>query len=183
MVPTPSPAWSISSSTKAFHRREVPEANAGISAYGTKMGPAYKVNLAAGTGPAMGWPRAISKPPSVISTPGDGVLAVCPAHKCCRNGLSSYTDTGGNTAANPVTNILHGGQTGRSTFQRPYYQRQNCSVNGYEFGQPGIPTLPIWALSPQGQTAIAIGGDGASVKSEIDLRRHPQCLGLRPLQL
>ena len=46
-------------------------------------------------------------------------------------------DNTGNTAANPVTNTLNGGQTG-STFSG-LITCSNCSVNGYEFGQPGVP--------------------------------------------
>ncbi len=54
----------------------------------------------------------------------------------CAVGLASYNT--GSTAAAPVTNILHGGQT-VSTFSG-LITCSNCSVNGYEFGQPGVPT-------------------------------------------
>src|SRR6185437_14622106 len=90
----------------------------------------------------------------------DGVLQS--ARPIFAAGLSSYNT--GNTPANPITNILHGGQT-VSTFSG-LITCSNCSVNGYEFGQPGIPTPANLGTIPPGQTAIAIGGNGAAVRSE-----------------
>ena len=80
-----------------------------------------------------------------------------------------------------MTNILHGGQT-VSTFSG-LITCTNCSVNGYEFGQPGMPTPANLGTIPAGHTAIESGGDGAAVDSEFDLWRHPQRHGVRPLQL
>jgi iron complex outermembrane receptor protein len=131
------------------------EANAGISAYGD--GARYKVNMAAGTD-ILGGRGHIEGAIGYINS--DGVLQG--ARHVYANSLSSYNT--GNTAANPVTNTLYGGQTG-STFSG-LIKCSNCSVNGYEFGQPGIPTPANLGTIPPGQTAIAIGGNGAAVKSE-----------------
>jgi iron complex outermembrane receptor protein len=131
------------------------EANAGISGYGD--GARYKVNMAAGTD-ILGGRGHIEGAIGYISS--DGVLQG--ARQVFANSLSSYNT--GSSAANPVTNTLNGGQTG-STFSG-LITCQNCSVNGYEFGQPGIPTPANLGFIPPGQTAIAIGGNGAAVKSE-----------------
>jgi iron complex outermembrane receptor protein len=131
------------------------EANAGISAYGD--GARYKVNLAAGTD-ILGGRGHIEGAIGYIHS--DGVLQG--ARQVFANSLSSYNT--GSSAANPVTNTLYGGQTG-STFSG-LIKCSNCSVNGYEFGQPGIPTPADLGVIPPGQTAIAIGGNGAAVKSE-----------------
>ncbi len=131
------------------------EANAGISAYGD--GARYKLNLAAGTD-ILGGRGHIEGAIGYINS--DGVLQS--ARQVYAHSLSSYNT--GNTAANPVTNTLYGGQTG-STFSGRI-TCQNCSVNGYEFGIPGIPTPVNLGFIPPGQTAIAIGGNGAAVNSE-----------------
>jgi iron complex outermembrane receptor protein len=131
------------------------EANAGISAYGD--GARYKVNVAAGTD-LFGGRGHIEGAFGYINS--DGVLQS--ARHVFANQLSSYNT--GNTPANPVTNTLYGGQTG-STFSG-LITCSNCSVNGYEFGQPGIPTPANLGFIPPGQTAIAIGGNGAAVRSE-----------------
>ncbi len=131
------------------------EANAGISGYGD--GARYKLNLAAGTD-LFGGRGHIEGAIGYINS--DGVLQS--ARKIFANQYSSYNT--GNTAANPVTNTLNGGQTG-STFSG-LITCSNCSVNGYEFGQPGIPTPANLGFIPAGQTAIAIGGNGAAVRSE-----------------
>jgi iron complex outermembrane receptor protein len=131
------------------------EANSGISEYGD--GFKYKVNVAAGTD-LFGGKGHIEG--SVEYRHGDGVLQS--ARPIFSVGLASYNT--GTTAANPVTNILHGGQT-VSTFAG-LITCSNCSVNGYEFGQPGVPTPANLGTIPAGQNAIESGGDGAAVDSE-----------------
>ena len=51
--------------------------------------------------------------------------------------LGSYNT--GSTAAAPVTNIPQGRPDGLN-FQRQDHLRDSCTVNGYEFGQPGCST-------------------------------------------
>ncbi len=131
------------------------EANAGVSEYGD--GARYKLNLAAGTD-ILGGRGHIEGAIGYINS--DGVLQS--ARHLFANSLSSYNT--GNTAANPVTNTLYGGQTG-STFAG-LITCSNCSVNGYEFGTPGVPTPANLGTIPAGQNAIAVGGDGANVNSE-----------------
>ena len=131
------------------------EANAGISEYGD--GFKYKMNVAAGMD-VFGGRGHIEG--AVEYRHGDGVLQS--ARPIFAAGLGSYNT--GNTAANPVTNILHAGQT-VSTFSG-LITCANCAVNGYEFGQPGVPTPANLGTIPAGQTAIASGGDGAAVTSE-----------------
>ncbi|HVV27363.1 MAG TPA: TonB-dependent receptor [Rhizomicrobium sp.] len=131
------------------------EANSGISEYGD--GFKYKMNVAAGTD-VFGGRGHIEG--SLEYRHGDGVLQS--ARPIFAAGLGSYNT--GNTPANPVTNILHAGQT-VSTFSGKI-TCSNCSVNGYEFGQPGVPTPANLGIIPAGQTAIASGGDGAAVTSE-----------------
>jgi outer membrane receptor protein involved in Fe transport len=131
------------------------DANSGISEYGD--GFKYKVNVAAGTD-LFGGRGHIEG--SVEYRHGDGVLQS--ARPIFAAGLASYNT--GNTPNNPVTNILHGGQT-VSTFSG-LITCSNCSVNGYEFGQPGVPTPANLGTIPAGQTAIESGGDGAAVDSE-----------------
>ncbi len=131
------------------------EANAGISEYGD--GFKYKANIAAGMD-VFGGRGHIEG--SIEYRHGDGVLQS--ARPIFAVGLASYNT--GSTAAAPVTNILHGGQT-VSTFSG-LITCSNCSVSGYEFGQPGVPTPANLGTIPAGQTAIASGGDGASVDSE-----------------
>lgn len=131
------------------------EANAGISEYGD--GLKYKVNAAAGTD-LFGGRGHIEG--ALEYRHGDGVLQF--ARPVFAVNLGAFNT--GNTAANPVTNILHAGQT-VSTFSGKI-GCTNCSVNGYEFGQPGIPTPANLGFIPPGQSAIASGGDGAAVTSE-----------------
>jgi iron complex outermembrane recepter protein len=131
------------------------EANSGISEYGD--GLKYKMNVAAGMD-LFGGRGHIEG--SVEYRHGDGVLQS--ARPIFAAGLAAYNT--GSTAAAPVTNILHGGQT-VSTFSG-LITCSNCSVNGYEFGQPGVPTPANLGTIPAGQTAIASGGDGAAVDSE-----------------
>jgi outer membrane receptor protein involved in Fe transport len=131
------------------------EANSGISEYAD--GFKYKVNAAAGMD-LFGGRGHIEG--AVEYRHGDGVLQS--ARPIFAVGLGAYNT--GNTPANPVTNILHAGQTG-STFSG-LITCSNCSVNGYEFGQPGVPTPANLGTIPAGQKAIASGGDGAAVDSE-----------------
>jgi len=131
------------------------EANAGISGYGD--GLKYKMNMAAGTD-LFGGRGHIEG--AVEYRHSDGVLQS--ARPVFAVGLGSYNT--GNTPNNPVTNILHAGQT-VSTFSGKI-TCSNCSVNGYEFGTPGIPTPANLGYIPPGQNAIASGGDGAAVDSE-----------------
>ena len=75
--------------------------------------------------------------------------------------LGSY-NTGGSAAA-PVTNITQAGQTVSTQAGKIGCNSAAsglslaCSVNGYEFGQPGIPTPIFFGVIPAGQTAIAQG--------------------------
>ena len=131
------------------------DVNSGISEYAD--GFKYKVNVAAGTD-VFGGRGHIEG--AVEYRHGDGVLQS--ARPIFAAGLSSYNT--GNTPANPITNILHGGQT-VSTFSGKI-TCSNCSVNGYEFGQPGVPTPANLGYIPPGQNAIASGGNGAAVTSE-----------------
>ncbi len=131
------------------------EANAGISEYGD--GLKYKVNAAAGMD-VFGGRGHIEG--AIEYRHGDGVLQF--ARPVFAVNLGAYNT--GSTAAAPVTNILHAGQT-VSTFSGKI-GCTNCSVNGYEFGQPGVPTPANLGFIPPGQTAIASGGDGAAVTSE-----------------
>jgi iron complex outermembrane receptor protein len=131
------------------------EANSGISEYGD--GLKYKVNVSAGTD-VFGGRGHIEG--SVEYRHGDGVLQS--ARPIFAANLGAYNT--GSTAASPVTNILHAGQT-VSTFSG-LITCSNCQVNGYEFGQPGVPTPANLGTIPAGQTAIASGGDGAAVTSE-----------------
>jgi outer membrane receptor protein involved in Fe transport len=131
------------------------EANAGISGYGD--GLKYKASAAAGTDLFGGRGHVEG---AIEYRHGDGVLQG--ARPIFAAGLGAYNT--GNTPNNPVTNILNSGQTG-STFSGRI-TCSSCSVNGYEFGQPGIPTPANLGFIPPGQTAISSGGDGASVKSE-----------------
>jgi outer membrane receptor protein involved in Fe transport len=117
----------------------------------------YKMNVAAGTD-VFGDRGHIEG--SIEYRHGDGVLQS--ARPIFAAGLASYNT--GNVASAPVTNILHGGQT-VSTFSG-LITCTNCSVNGYEFGLPGIPTPANLGTIPAGQTAIESGGDGAAVDSE-----------------
>jgi outer membrane receptor protein involved in Fe transport len=131
------------------------DVNSGISEYAD--GFKYKVNVAAGTD-VFGGRGHIEG--AVEYRHGDGVLQS--ARPIFAAGLGSYNT--GNTPANPVTNILHAGQT-VSTFSGKI-TCSNCTVNGYEFGQPGVPTPANLGYIPPGQNAIASGGDGAAVTSE-----------------
>ncbi len=131
------------------------EANAGISRYGD--GFKWKVSAAAGTD-VFGGRGHIEG--AIEYRNGDGVVQS--ARPIFANGYSSYNT--GNTPNNPVTNVQNGGQT-VSTFSG-LISGCNCAFNGYEFGQPGILTPANLGTIPAGQTAIAVGGNGATVKNE-----------------
>ena len=133
------------------------EANAGISGYGdgarsTRLNVAAGMDLFGGRGHIEG---------AVDISTWRRRAAGCPEDLCESNWRATIPAIPPN---NPVTNILNGGQTG-STFSG-LITCSNCSVNGYEFGQPGVPTPANLGTIPAGQTAIAIGGDGAAVRSE-----------------
>jgi outer membrane receptor protein involved in Fe transport len=131
------------------------EANSGISRYGD--GFKWKVSAAAGTD-VFGGRGHIEG--AIEYRNGDGVVQS--ARPIFANGYSSYNT--GNTPNNPVTNVQNGGQT-VSTFSG-LISGCNCAFNGYEFGQPGILTPANLGTIPAGQTAIAVGGNGATVKNE-----------------
>jgi outer membrane receptor protein involved in Fe transport len=131
------------------------EANSGISKYGD--GFKYKVNVAAGMD-VLGGRGHIEG--ALEYRNADGVVQS--ARPIFANGYSSYNS--GSTAANPVTNVQNGGQT-VSTLSG-LISGCNCAYNGYEFGQPGILTPANLGTIPAGQTAIAVGGNGATVKNE-----------------
>jgi outer membrane receptor protein involved in Fe transport len=131
------------------------EANSGISGYGD--GLKYKMNVAAGTD-VFGGRGHIEG--SIEYRNADGILQSARPQSAVS--FSSYNT--GDTPNNPVTNILHGGQT-NTTFSG-LITCQNCSVNGYEFGQPGVPTAANLGTIPAGQNSIASGGNGAAVHSE-----------------
>ncbi|MEO8301497.1 MAG: TonB-dependent receptor, partial [Rhizomicrobium sp.] len=131
------------------------EANAGISKYGD--GFKYKANIAAGMD-VFGGRGHIEG--AVEYRNADGVMQY--DRPIFAAGLASYNT--GNTPNNPVTNVLHGGQT-VSTFSG-LVSNCNCAFNGYEFGQPGILTPANLGTIPAGQTAIAVNGNGAAATAE-----------------
>jgi iron complex outermembrane receptor protein len=131
------------------------EANSGISQYGD--GFKYKVNVAAGMD-VFGGRGHIEG--ALEYRNADGVVQS--ARSIFAHGFSSYNS--GNTPNNPVTNVQNGGQT-VSTLSG-LVSGCNCAYNGYEFGQPGILTPANLGTIPAGQTAIAVGGNGATVKNE-----------------
>jgi iron complex outermembrane receptor protein len=131
------------------------EANSGISEYGD--GFKYKANVAAGMD-VFGGRGHIEG--AVEYRNADGVVQS--ARPIFANGYSAYNT--GSTPNSPLTNVQHGGQT-VSTFSG-LVSGCNCAANGYEFGQPGILTPANLGTIPAGQTAIAVGGDGATVANE-----------------
>jgi outer membrane receptor protein involved in Fe transport len=126
------------------------EANAGISMYAD--GARYKTTLAVGTD-LFGGKGHFEGAVGYINS--DGVLK--PARPSGAENLSSY-NTGSNATA-PVTNITQGGQTvstasGKITCSTSYSAAllalgaKNCSVNGQEFVQPGIPGPIFYGVIP-----------------------------------
>ncbi|HJR56919.1 MAG TPA: TonB-dependent receptor [Rhizomicrobium sp.] len=128
--------------------------NAGLSMYAD--GFQYKAELAAGTD-LFGGRAHISG--SLQYSAADGVRKL--ARPSGTKNLGSYYS--GSTAALPNTNATQTGQTvststGKITCNTTASGlRLPCSVNGYEFGTPGIPTPIFYGTIPAGQTAVAIG--------------------------
>lgn len=131
------------------------DANAGISQY--LDGMKYKADVAFGTSLFGGKGHFEG---SVGYRHGDGVLQ--PARSIFAHSLGSYNT--GRDAAHPVTNTLYAGQTVGTV--NGLIHCTNCSVNGYEFATPGIPTPANLGYIPPGQTAIGIGGNGSAVHYE-----------------
>jgi outer membrane receptor protein involved in Fe transport len=126
--------------------------NSGISMYAD--GFQYKTNLAAGTD-IFGGRGHIEG--AVGYTSQDGVLK--PARPSGAEALGSY-NTGSNATA-PNTNITQSGQTVSTASGK--ITCSSCTVNGYEFGTPGIPTPIFYGVIPNTpgstvlNTAIAQG--------------------------
>ncbi|HEY4076588.1 MAG TPA: TonB-dependent receptor [Rhizomicrobium sp.] len=120
--------------------------NAGISTYAD--GFQYKAHLTAGTS-LFGGRGHIEGAIGYQSQ--DGVRKE--ARPSGAENLGSYNT--GSTAAAPVTNITQAGQTVSTASGK--ITCSSCTVNGYEFGQPGIPTPIFYGVIPPGQTAIAQG--------------------------
>ena len=135
--------------------------NAGISTYAD--GFQYKAHLTAGTS-LFGGRGHIEGAIGYQSQ--DGVRKE--ARPSGAENLGSF-NSGGNPTA-PVTNITQSGQTVSTASGK--ITCSNCTVNGYEFGQPGIPTPIFYGVIPQTpgstvpNTAIAQGcGDCAHVNN------------------
>ncbi|HEY2010928.1 MAG TPA: TonB-dependent receptor [Rhizomicrobium sp.] len=135
--------------------------NSGISTY--QDGWQYKVDLAAGTD-VFGGRGHIEG--AIGYQNQDGVRKE--ARPSGSENLGSF-NTGSNATA-PVTNITQAGQTVSTASGK--ITCSSCSVNGYEFGQPGIPTPIFYGVIPQTpgttvpNTAIAQGcGDCAHVNN------------------
>lgn len=130
------------------------ELNSGISSYQDGFG--YKATLTAGTS-LFGGRGHIEG--SIGYRNQDGVRKE--TRPSGAENLGSY-NTGG-SAATPITNILQAGQTVSTSAGKIGCNASAsglslaCSVNGYEFGQPGIPTPISYGVIPAGQTAIAQG--------------------------
>jgi outer membrane receptor protein involved in Fe transport len=130
------------------------DANAGISKYGD--GFQWKAELAGGTDLFGGRAHVLG---SLQYSHADGVRKL--DRPSGAQELGSYYS--GATAAQPNTNAPHAGQTvstragkiGCATTNSGL--RIGCSVDGYEFGTPGIPTPIFYGTIPAGQTAVAVG--------------------------
>lgn len=128
--------------------------NAGISQYAD--GFQWKADVAAGTD-ILGGRAHIEG--SLQYSAADGVRKL--ARPSGQIELGSYF--GGSTSAQPVTNAEHAGQTVSTRAGKISCATTNsglrigCSVNGFEFGTPGIPTPIYFGNIPAGQTAIAVG--------------------------
>jgi outer membrane receptor protein involved in Fe transport len=112
--------------------------NSGISMY--TDGLKYKAELAAGTD-IFGGRGHIEGAASYSH--GDGVLA--PERPSGAKHLGSF-NTGSNPAA-PVTNVTQSGQTVSTASGK--ITCSSCTVNGYEFVQPGIPSPIFYGVIPQ----------------------------------
>ena len=128
--------------------------NAGISQYAD--GFQWKADVAAGTD-ILGGRAHIEG--SLQYSAADGVRKL--ARPSGQIELGSYFS--GSTVAQPVTNAEHAGQTVSTRAGKISCATTNkglsigCSVNGFEFGTPGIPTPIYFGNIPAGQTAIAVG--------------------------
>jgi len=126
--------------------------NAGISTYAD--GFSYKAHVAAGTS-LFGGRGHIE---GAIGYQSQDTVRK-EARPSGAENLGSY-NTGGNATV-PVTNITQAGQT--VSTQAGKIGCTNCSVNGFEFGQPGVPTpiffgiIPVTPGSSSPNTAIAQG--------------------------
>ena len=138
--------------------------NSGISGY--QDGFRYKAALAAGTD-ILGGRGHIEGAVSYENQ--DGVLK--PFRPSGAKNLSSF-NTGSNATA-PVTNIEQGGQTvstsaGKITCNTAASGlSQACSINGYEFGQPGIATPIFYGVIPQ--------TPGSTVENKAVAQGCPTC--------
>jgi iron complex outermembrane recepter protein len=114
------------------------DANAGISTYAD--GFQYKVNLAAGT-ELFGGRGHIEG--AIGYQNQDGVRKE--ARPSGAENLGSFNS--GSNATAPVTNITQAGQTVSTASGK--ITCTSCSVNGFEFGQPGVPTPISFGVIPQ----------------------------------
>ncbi len=112
--------------------------NSGISTY--TDGFQYKAHLTAGTSL---WGGRGHIEGAVGYQSQDGVRKE--ARPSGAENLGSF-NSGANATA-PVTNILNAGQTVSTASGK--ITCSNCSVNGYEFGQPGVPTPISYGTIPQ----------------------------------
>jgi outer membrane receptor protein involved in Fe transport len=112
--------------------------NSGISMYAD--GLKYKAEVAAGTD-IFGGRGHIEG--AISYRQADGVLA--PERPSGAKHLGSF-NTGSNPAA-PVTNITDSGQTVSTASGK--ITCSSCTVNGYEFVQPGIPSPIFYGVIPQ----------------------------------
>ena len=114
------------------------EANSGISMY--TDGLRYKVSAAAGTDIFGGMGHIEG---AVEYRHADGILA--PERPSGAKHLGSF-NTGRDPAA-PITNIINSGQTVSTAGGK--ITCSNCTVNGQEFIQPGIPGPIFYGVIPQ----------------------------------
>ena len=112
--------------------------NSGISTYAD--GFQYKANLAAGTD-LFGGRGHIEG--AIGYQNQDGVRKE--ARPSGAENLGSFNS--GSNATAPVTNITQSGQTVSTASGK--ITCSNCSVNGFEFGQPGVPTPISFGVIPQ----------------------------------
>jgi outer membrane receptor protein involved in Fe transport len=114
------------------------EANSGISMY--TDGLKYKLSVAAGTD-IFGGRGHIEG--AIEYRHADGILA--PERPSGAKHLGSF-NTGRDPAA-PITNVTDSGQTVSTASGK--ITCSNCTVNGYEFVQPGIPSPIFYGVIPQ----------------------------------
>jgi outer membrane receptor protein involved in Fe transport len=146
--------------------------NSGISMYAD--GFRYKAAVAAGTDLFGGRGHLEG---AVSYEHQDGVLK--PERPSGAKNLSSY-NTGSDPRA-PVTNIEQGGQTvstsaGKITCNTAASGLSlPCSVNGYEFGQPGIPTPIFYGVIPNNKPATQPAGITAIPANTAVAQGCPTC--------